>query len=453
MDEQELAALMKYGEAAVACNRCGFCTSYCPTYNATGNEAHSPRGRNQLVRALVEGKITNTADLAESIDTCLLCGECTSVCFSEVPTAQLMMHARSYLKQTSGMPVFVELLFKHLLPYPNRLAWALKISFLGKKLGFSSLLRKTGLLDRVAPVLAAADQLMMDVPLKFLLDYKFARQFQERVLLETAQAKARKDQRSSQEEQAPVYQRPKIAYMPVCGSQYLRPSIGLATLALFEKLKIDFSISETSCCGLPAASIGAAQPARELARGNIVRWEHGNYESIVIDDSSCAAHIYDLPKIFQDDPVWLKRAHDLSQKVRDLSTMFIQKGLKDHLKLARWTGGTVAYHDPCKAQYGLRLTRQPRELLSAIPNLKLVPVTDADQCCGGAGTYSFTHPEMSQAVLAAKVDHIEASGCSLVVTSSASCLTQLAFGLRRKNHNIQVLHLTEFLIRVLEERK
>jgi Fe-S oxidoreductase len=238
----------------------------------------------------------------------------------------------------------------------------------------------------------------------------------------------------------------------VCGSQYLRPSIGLATLELFKKLKIEFAIPDVACCGLPASSQGALNEARAMACQNIMSLERGRYESIVVDDTSCATHFKEVPKLFQNDPAWLNRAHDVAQKIRDLSMTLLSRRLQDHLKLAPWTGGPVAFHDPCKAQYTQHLTNPPRELLSAIPNLKLVPITDADQCCGGAGTYSFTQSEISQAVLEQKVKNIIASGCSILVTSSASCLTQVAFGLRRKNSNIQVLHLTEFLMRALDKR-
>jgi glycolate oxidase iron-sulfur subunit len=243
----------------------------------------------------------------------------------------------------------------------------------------------------------------------------------------------------------------KIAYMPVCGSQYLRPSVGLAALSLLELLKVDVVIPEAVCCGLPAGSAGSLPHVLELARKNIERLERGYFDSVVIDDSSCGAHVKEYPRYLQEDAAWLKRAHNVSQKVRDLPTYLVQKGLKERLARVRWQGGPVAFHDPCKAQYAQKITNPPRELLSAIPGLALVPIVDADQCCGGAGTYSFTHPDMSQAVLAAKVKNIIASGCRFVVTSSASCLTQVAFGLRQAGSDITVLHLTEFLVRAIKQ--
>ncbi len=83
------------------CNRCGFCTSFCPTYLATGDEGLSPRGRNQTWRALMEGRL-NPADGKRSFDSCLLCGICTSVCFAQVPTARLMSQAREKVRESQG---------------------------------------------------------------------------------------------------------------------------------------------------------------------------------------------------------------------------------------------------------------------------------------------------------------------------------------------------------------
>src|SRR5687768_16356434 len=119
-DNNPLHDLAKFEDGVVACNRCGFCTDYCPTYKATGNEAFSPRGRNQMVRALIEGKVADPAQASESIETCLLCGECTSVCFSEVPTAKLMVAARHFINRSKGIARPLKFFLKRILPYPAR---------------------------------------------------------------------------------------------------------------------------------------------------------------------------------------------------------------------------------------------------------------------------------------------------------------------------------------------
>ncbi len=443
------AQLKKLEDSVAACNRCGYCTSYCPTYLATGSEAQSPRGRNQAFRALLEGKIKDPAEISEIVDTCLLCGECTAVCFSEVPTAQLMVHARHMINESVGIPVLLRVVIKRILPEPKRLRLLLKTLFWGKRLGISWLLKKTGLLKKLSVQLDAADALVARAPKKFLLDYKETWPYQESTLQEKERAGFLARQKSKTLTPFLPKGRAKIAYMPVCGSQYLRPEIGLATVKIFALLGFDFSIPELLCCGLPAASYGIMEDVKAMARENIGRIERGRFEAIVSDDSSCTAHFKEYPKYFSDD-AWTARAHAVSASVRELSSFFIQWGLLDKLKNASWNGGPVAYHDPCKAQYGQKVTQPPRAILSAIKGLKLVDVADADQCCGGGGTYSFVHPELSQEVLSKKIANVVASGGRTVVTSSSSCLIQLAAGLRDSHPEIQVLHLSEFLAKVLK---
>lgn len=442
--------LKKFEETAAACNRCGFCTSYCPTYKATGNESHSPRGRNQIFRALLEGKLSDPAQAVESVESCLLCSECTTVCFSEVPTADLMIQARDYLNHARGISPFLKFFLTGILTSPVRLRRLLKVLFLGKNLGAPWLLNKLGLLKRLAPSLAAADDLVERLPWRFLLETPEGRARSETLLRAQQQMQSVEQGKAGAATAVPW---PRVAYMPVCGSQYLRPSIGSATLELLRRVKVDVVIPEVLCCGLPAASYGVLSQVRSMAKENIARVEKERYEAVIVDDTSCASHLKDYPKYFQEDIAMLPKAYAFAQKVKDWPTYFLQKGLAAQLEKTPWNGGPVAYHDPCKAQHALRLTYPPRELLGAIPRLKLVPVAEADQCCGGGGTYSFTHPEISRDVLDAKIENIIKSGCKIVVTSSASCLVQLAFGLRRKNLPIEALHLTEFLVQVLDTRQ
>jgi glycolate oxidase iron-sulfur subunit len=400
--------------------------------------------------ALLEGKITNPADIKDIVDTCLLCGECTTICFSEVPTAQLMVHARHMINQSTGVPTFLSFALKKILPHPKRLRIALRVLFLGKRLGIAWVLMKIGLLRKISIQAEAAEMLSIKPPKKFLLDYSETAPFQEHSVREKERDTFIAQHKSKTLTPFNPKVRAKIAYMPVCGSQYLRPEIGLSTLKLFRLLNIDFTIPELLCCGLPAASYGVMDDVKAMAKENITRLERSHFEAIVADDSSCTAHLKDYPKYFADDPAWAVRAATLAGSIRELSSFFIQWGLLDKLKTAVWSGGAVAYHDPCKAQYGQKVTQPPRTLLASVRGVKIVDVADADQCCGGGGTYSFVHPEMSQDILSKKVSAILKSGCRTVVTSSASCFIQLSSGLKDKTPAIEVLHLSEFLARTLK---
>jgi glycolate oxidase iron-sulfur subunit len=435
--------LKRVEEAVVACNRCGFCTSYCPTYLATGSESHSPRGRNIMFRAMLEGKTQDLTEATQAVDTCLLCGECTHVCFSQVPTAELMVQARAMIMKRKALPWAIKIFFRHILPFPHRLSRLLKAAFLGKRLGIAWMLQKTGLLQRLSPPLAAAEQLALQVPLRFLLDYREAREKQTPSFFETEMALLK----AEMNKEKPVRKKEvaTVAYFPVCGSQYIRPSIGLSTLFLFDHLKLKHVIPDVLCCGLPAGTSGALDSARAIAEENIRRLERDNYAHIVVDDSSCAAHLKELPKYFQNDPLWLPRAQALAAKVRECSSFLLSQGLADQLRNRTWQGGPVAYHDPCKAQYGQKVIDPPRELLSSMRGLTLMPIPEADQCCGGGGSYSFLQPEISRAVLAAKIKNIISTQASIVVTSSASCLTQLIYGLKQQSSSIKAMHLCEVL--------
>jgi glycolate oxidase iron-sulfur subunit len=450
--DNALRELAKFEEVVAACNRCGFCTSYCPTYKATGNEALAPRGRNQLVRALIEGKVWDAGQAAESIETCLLCGECTSVCFSEVPTAKLMVAARHFINRQRGVPRALQFVLKHLLPHPRRFSLFLRAGFIAKRLGLAWIARRTGLLERFAPALAAADEQLPRAPLRLLRDYREIRRHTDIFQANARHAEALAAQKTGAPAAPVAASVPTVAFFTACGPQFVRPGTGLATARLLERLKVNFVIPEVICCGLPAASYGVLDSVRDLARENIDRLEKGRYEAIIVDDSSCGAHLKDYAGFFEGDPRMLKRAHELAQKTRDIASFLVQKGLKDHLVRARWTGGPVAYHDPCKSQYAQKLTQPPRDLLSVIPNLKVVPIPEADQCCGGAGTFAVVHAELSREIAEAKVTNIIASGATIVVTSSVSCLLQVAAGLRRAGSKIEVLHLVDFLDRVLERR-
>jgi len=373
-----------------------------------------------------------------------------------------MIQARDYLNRAGKPNFWMKFAFNILLPNPLFLYWILKISFIGKSLGFSWLLRKTGILKRFFPGIEAADILVNKVSIRFLQDRPEAQRFLERSFrkeeTEYFEAQHRFSQMTKQAKRIPDKlkekiavrpSRPRVAVLPVCGSQYLRPSIGLSTIKILEKLRIEFIIPETTCCGLPAASYGALDAVRKIASANIERMERGRFETILTDDSSCTAHFKDYHKFFQDDPIMYEKAYTISQKVREMSSFFIQFGILDLLKKTKWTGGSVAYHDPCKAQYGQKITQPPRQILAGVPGLQLVPIADSDQCCGGGGTYCLVHPSMSQGVLDAKIKNIAKTKCQTVVTSSASCLTQIEFGLREKYPNIKIFHLSEFIANLL----
>lgn len=401
-------------EEALKCNRCGFCTSFCPTYLATGDEGLSPRGRNQALRALLENRLADPAQAARLFDTCLLCGICTSVCFSEVPTAKLMSAGREKIMQARGEPWLLRLFLRQLLPRPRLFEAFLKVVYLGKISGVSRLLNRLGLLRWVDQRLAAAEDVVDDLPWRFL--------------------RSRLSGRAAQHDAQAVY-------FFACGSNFIRPSVGEASARLLDGAGARWGCAQNNCCGLPGISYGDLDAARALARKNIEIYEQFPQAVIVVDDSSCASTLKDYPALFESDPDWLPRAGAVARRVRDINEWLVEQPFTAPDGPVQ----SVTYHDPCKARYAQKIVDPPRRLLAARTDVDYRELPEADQCCGGGGTYSFMQPEISQAVQARKIQNIASTGASMVLTSSVSCLLQVAAGLRRAGAKTRALHLTEFL--------
>ncbi len=404
-----------YYADAMHCNRCGFCTSFCPTYLATGDEGLSPRGRNQAFRAVLEGRLADPAEAEKLFSTCLLCGICTSVCFSEVPTAKLMVAAREKITEKHGQPLFLKFVLRVLLPRPKVFEPFLKILFIGKRLGVSRWMNRAGLLRMISPKLADAEELAEEVPSTFLRD---------RLGDATPPPDA------------------EIIQFVACGSNFIMPQVGEATARIIRSAGFKSGCADNVCCGMPGVSYGDLDAARAMARKNIVELEKYPKAIILVDDSSCSSTIKEYPQLFDGEPDWLRRAETVSRRTRDLSEWFLEKGLRSP---ALEQNNKVTYHDPCKARYAQKIVDPPRQILARSANIDYRELPEAEQCCGGGGTYSFVHPEISRAVLDRKTKNILSTGADYVLTSSISCLLQVRFGLRRAKSKIKTLHLAEYL--------
>ncbi len=108
---------------------------------------------------------------------------------------------------------------------------------------------------------------------------------------------------------------------------------------------------------------------------------------------------------------------------------------------------TVTYQDPCHLAHGQKVRAQPRALLAAIPGLRVVEMDSSDRCCGSAGIYNLTQPEMSQELLKEKMNSIAATSAQAVVAPNPGCMLQLGYGARRYGPALSVFHLMELLDR------
>jgi len=195
------------------------------------------------------------------------------------------------------------------------------------------------------------------------------------------------------------------------------------------------------CCGALHAHAGALDAARSLARKNIEAFERSRADFIGVNAAGCGAMMKEYGHLLADDPDWAERARSVSARVRDVSELLAAAGPR--------AGGSlpvrVTYDAPCHLLHAQRIAGPPLTVLRAIPDLTLIPLTDAEQCCGAAGIYNLLEPATSNAVLAPKLRHIASTGADWVATGNPGCLMQIGAGLRRAHARARAVHPIDLL--------
>ncbi len=197
------------------------------------------------------------------------------------------------------------------------------------------------------------------------------------------------------------------------------------------------------CCGALNLHGGDMESARALMRRNIAAFEGLEVDAIIINAAGCGTSLKGYGHLLHDDPEWADRAAAFAAKVKDISEFLGGLGLVGELgRIA----ARVTYQDACHLAHGQRITKQPRELLRAIPGLELVEMAESSLCCGSAGVYNLTRPEMSARLMARKVGHALEARPEIVVSANPGCMIQLATGLQQAGaRGVKVKHVVELL--------
>jgi glycolate oxidase iron-sulfur subunit len=195
------------------------------------------------------------------------------------------------------------------------------------------------------------------------------------------------------------------------------------------------------CCGALHAHAGDLDGARKLARRNIAAFEEAGADHIVVNSAGCGAAMKGYDHLLRDDPEWRERASAVAERVKDVSELLAAAGPIRGAPLPV----RVAYDPPCHLLHAQRVIDPPLAVLSAIPGLVLVPLAEAEHCCGSAGIYNLLEPEVSERVLMRKLEHIAESGASLVATGNPGCLMQIGAGLIRSGSAARSIHPVDVL--------
>ncbi len=432
-------ALREQEEGLLNCVHCGFCLPACPTYRRLGDEADSPRGRLHLMRAVVEGRLEPGAEAYQRhIGRCLGCRACEPVCPSGVAYGHLLELARRVGNEAKPPSLVTRII---LATFGSRWAWR-------PLLAGARLLRALGL-----PALAArrprsgANARGPRLALAMLAASARVRSLPESPPDEvpsptTPTTNAGRTAADSPSPTDGPDNRPTVAILTGCVQAGLFGRVNAATRRVLEANGYRVvPVGAQGCCGALHAHAGELDSARELARRNVAAFEAAGADYLAMNASGCGAAMREYGSLFSQDDPDAPRAAALAERVRDLSELLVVRGPRP--------GGSIhlaATSDaPCHLLHAQGVADAPERVLRAIPGLRLLPLQGASECCGGAGIYGLTQPELGGMIGGDKVRNILESGAAAVVTGNPGCMMQIGAGLRLAGSSVVVLHPAELL--------
>jgi glycolate oxidase iron-sulfur subunit len=202
------------------------------------------------------------------------------------------------------------------------------------------------------------------------------------------------------------------------------------------------------CCGALNTHNGESVAAKMMARRNIDAFLEAGVDAVVVNAAGCGAAIKEYGHLLRDDAAYAEKATRFSALVGDAGEFLAGLGLVGKLGSLEMT---VTYQDPCHLAHGQRVRAQPRQLLQAIPGLRIIEMEASDRCCGSAGIYNLTHSAMSQHLLKEKMESVLATQAEAIVAPNPGCMLQLRYGAQRYGPAVGVYHLMDLLDRAYAE--
>ena len=401
--------------AVEACVHCGFCLPTCPTYVTLGEEMDSPRGRIFLMKEVLEGELELEVALP-FIDNCLGCLACQTACPSGVQYGELVTSFRAHAepqRQREPLGRAQRELTLRTLPYPTRFRAAARLGRLARPL------------HRVLPESLAA--------MLRLLPERVPRA---RPLPEVSPAEGER--------------RARVALLAGCAQQVLAPDIGWATLRVLARNGVETVVPRAQgCCGALSMHTGAADQARRLARRNLAAFA-GDVDAVIVNAAGCGSGMREYGLLFAGEPEETA-ARRLAERTVDVSVFLAGLGLRGEPP-ALPAPTAIAYQDACHLAHAQGVRREPRELLSAIGNVRLVEPAEWELCCGSAGTYNVERPDIAAQLGRRKAQNLLATGADAIASANIGCLTQVQTHLRALGRDLPVLHTVQVLDRAYAGR-
>ncbi len=365
------------------CIDCGLCLPVCPTFRVTGDESASPRGRIAAMRAVDRGLIGVDDRFAEVMDLCLQCRACEVACPSLVQFGRMMEGARAEV--TAQLPDWKA--FATRTVFGRAIASRSAVVLLSWMVGVAQRAHVTGVLPGAVGKVTALRRVPLPVPTtaghEWLPDGE------------------------------PVG---TVAFLAGCVMDQWYSDVHVAVIQVLRTAgyRVVAPPNQT-CCGALAAHEGAAYDAAKMAARNVDAF--AGYDLVVVDSAGCSAHMKGYGH-------WAAGGADLAERVVDANEFIA--ALIDEGSLPKVSEGKVpiAIQDPCHLRHAQRIVDEPRSILRAA-GYAPVEIDPAGMCCGAAGAYQLSHPEMSDELGVRKAVQVEAAGLPRVASANPGCEMQL----------------------------
>jgi len=403
------------------CVHCGLCLNACPTYRELGVEMDSPRGRIYQMNQVANGS-PMTPSYVQHLDLCLACRGCETACPSGVPYGRMIEAARAQIRaqaKPSRLARAVrKIVFERLLPSRSALQFAGALIFAYQATGLQRLVRAGGFL-KLFGRLADIEALSPSAEIPFFYS-KIGHTFP-----------------------AIGPQRYRVAFLSGCIANVAFARLNEATIRVLQKNGCEVVLpAAQNCCGALHVHSGLEDQAQALARNNIDAVLSERFDAVITNAAGCGSTLKEYDYLLREDDKYRERAAEFKSLMRDI-TEFLAS-----IELNRDLGplNTVAtYQDSCHLAHGQQIRTAPRLLLQAIPGLVFREMRMADLCCGSAGIYNVAQNEMAMQILEHKMEHVNETKASFVVTANPGCMLQLAAGARLYGEDQRVLHVVQVL--------
>lgn len=398
------------------CIKCSACLNVCPVYQVVGGKKYAHiymGGIGTLFTAWIHG-LKESRDLA---DFCLGCHRCEAFCAAKIRIADLIIALRERVHKKLGKPSWKRLAFDGALAHPN-ITQAL---FSSARVSRPLIARKRGFARTLPPPLRKYDRFRA-------LPSPAPKSLSRRVKKESGQGKA-------------AEKRARLVLFGGCLVEHFYPEVGLAALTVLEKLGYEIGLAEAVCCGFPAAISGFRSAAAKTFRKLVSNLE--DTDVVLTLCPTCTTMLTNLGP----DLLGTEKARQTAQKAIPFSRFLLKKEkskLQDLLSSCPFPD-SVTYHDSCHHKYVLQAARESREILELALGKKIREMEGADSCCGFAGIFSVSHPEVSESLLGAKVEAIRNSGAQVVALDCPGCLMQIRGGCERRGEDLEVKHTAQIL--------